>query len=199
MSDYKYIYKTKRKSLPSSDLKKSEQVLLMIWVVVVFVLIYQNYQDVFWYILIGFLLVIWLWVYAYRYYENYRLSKYNSFEKICKMDPYDFEKLCAKILENKWHTNVSVTKASADGWIDIFSTKDKRKYAIQCKRYNGWNYVTVMQVREVFGVAKSLGDMQAMIICTGHYSHDAVAFAKQNNIIIINKDKFISDFLPFIK
>lgn len=168
---------------------------IMIWLIIV----YYNYNNYFWYILIGILLLLWSWIYIYKSYQHKKLLSHNTINKISSMNPFEFEKLCSQILTNKWFTNTKITKSTADGGIDIFCSKNNTKYIVQCKRYNWSKLVSVMQIRELFWVARSLWiDVVPMVISTGYYSQDAQKFAKENNIIIVNRDQFVSDYMPYI-
>ncbi|MDM8271573.1 restriction endonuclease [Thermophilibacter provencensis] len=52
------------------------------------------------------------------------------------MEGYEFERLCARLLEANRYKKVEVTSGSGDQGVDILCEKDRVTYAIQCKRYD---------------------------------------------------------------
>lgn len=49
------------------------------------------------------------------------------------MTGYEFEHFCKSYLENDGFENVTVTRASGDGGVDVIAYKYDVKYVIQCK------------------------------------------------------------------
>jgi len=101
-----------------------------------------------------------------------------------------FEEVCMEYLRIK-NCNANVTGIGADGGIDIkIADKNGRILAIgQCKAWN--KPVGVSLIREFYGVMASEQIKHGIFFTTSIYSQDAIEFARNKSLQLINGDEFI--------
>lgn len=98
------------------------------------------------------------------------------------MDGYQYEKRCAKFLQENGFSDITVTPGSGDQGIDITARKDGKKYGIQCKYYEGT--VGNKAVQEVYAGAAYYGCDIAMVITNSTFSKSAAELALRLNVIL---------------
>lgn len=81
--------------------------------------------------------------------------------------------------------SVQETGPGPDGGVDLVLRKDSAKYLVQCKHYKAYK-VGVKPVRELLGVMASSGAAGGYVVTSGQFTQDAVAFARDNNIELLN-------------
>lgn len=99
------------------------------------------------------------------------------------MTGHEYEHLVAKYLKNHGYSGVKVTQASGDFGVDVIAHKDGKKYAVQCKMYNG--AVGVGAVQEVVAGQAHYGCDRAMVITNSTYTKAAYALADDNGVILL--------------
>lgn len=103
--------------------------------------------------------------------ELKELEKKETNEYIQNMNPYEFEKLVAKIFTYFWYAT-KVTKWSWDKWIDINIEKSWEKQIIQCKRYKKKIWTPV--VRDFLGTMQLSWIHMWFIVTTSAFSYEVV-------------------------
>lgn len=93
------------------------------------------------------------------------------------MTGYEYEEKCAKLLEAKGFSNVQVTPGSGDQGIDILATKEKIKYGVQCKYYEGT--VGNKAVQEAYAGAKFYDCDIALVITNSTLTRPAQELASK--------------------
>ena len=101
---------------------------------------------------------------------------------IDNMDGFAFEQYCAGLLKSRGFMSVTITKASGDQGVDIIARKKGRKYAVQCKRYNGT--VSNKAIQEVVAGKAFYGCDEAMVITNSRFSKSAIQLGLKNNVIL---------------
>lgn len=103
----------------------------------------------------------------------------------------EYEKIC-QILIEKMGFCVTATKASGDGGIDLIAQNHQPllsgKYIIQCKRYAGG--VGEPIIRDLYGVVMSERANKGILMTTGYFTKQAISFADEKPIELIDGDKF---------
>ena len=89
----------------------------------------------------------------------------------------DFEVLVAEAFLRQGYTADYSFGTGPDGGVDIALTKAGRTTLVQCKRWKEWS-VGVSVVREMFGILHDRQADEVIIVTTGHFTTDALAFAK---------------------
>lgn len=98
------------------------------------------------------------------------------------MDGYQYEKRCAKFLQENGFRDITVTPGSGDQGIDITASKGGKKYGIQCKYYEGT--VGNKAVQEAYAGAAYYGCEVAMVITNSTFSKSAAELALRLNVIL---------------
>ena len=102
----------------------------------------------------------------------------------------EFEIFCQTLVEKMGFTTEG-TKASGDGGIDILAYNKKTllsgKYIIQCKRYKG--SVGEPIIRDLYGVVSSERANKGILMTTGYFTKQAIAFAENKQIELIDGEE----------
>ncbi len=96
----------------------------------------------------------------------------------------DFELLVGEHFRRQGFA-VEETAGGADGGIDLIAVKNGEKYLIQCKQWKAYK-VGVKVVRELLGVMVGAAASGGFVVTSGQFTHDAVVFAKNNNISLLD-------------
>lgn len=99
------------------------------------------------------------------------------------MDGHQYEQKCAQYLREQGYTNVTVTRGSGDQGVDITAMKDGKKYAIQCKYYEG--NVGNKAIQEVYAGAAFYNCSVAMVITNSFFTKSAKELAKKLKVILV--------------
>lgn len=102
-----------------------------------------------------------------------------------------FEEVCAELLKIQGY-NAKVTCVGADGGVDIV-IKDNNGLVVsvaQCKAF-GKKPIGVSLIRELFGIMASENVKQGLFFTTSTFSSDAVEFAKNKNMKLIDLRSFV--------
>lgn len=105
------------------------------------------------------------------------------------MDGHQFENFCAQLLSKRGYEDVMVTQGSGDQGVDIIAYKDGIKYGIQCKCYS--SVVGNKAVQEVFAGKTFYQCHVGIVITNNYFSDSAIALARQNGIVLWNRDKLL--------
>jgi restriction system protein len=102
-----------------------------------------------------------------------------------------YEEVCTEYLKLK-NCNANVTSIGADGGIDIkINDNQGNLFAIaQCKSWN--KPIGVSLIRELYGVMASENIKYGIFLTTSIFSPDALEFAQNKTLILIDADEFIN-------
>lgn len=115
----------------------------------------------------------------------------SSISAVRSMDPYDFEKLVAKVWSSKGY-NTNVRKGSNDKGVDVEATSGNHKILIQAKRYAANNKIGGPDVRKYATLyQQDPAANQIIIVTTSSFTSQAKEIAAEQNITIIDGSRFI--------
>lgn len=97
----------------------------------------------------------------------------------------DFEVLVAELFRRQGFDVQLQGGDHPDGGIDVIVKRDGGTYLVQCKHWKAQR-VGVKVVRELYGVVAAEGKDGGYVITSGHFTPDAVAFAKGIAMKLIN-------------
>lgn len=135
-----------------------------------------------------------------KLYDEYLVTfKKSILDQLKKMNPYEFEKFCMKLLCTYGFNNVAVTQKSRDGGIDGYGKlKIGLAYmnvAFQCKRWNE----TIIGRKELDAFRGAIqGEYeQGLYFTTSSFSREATKFSIKKGAvpIILIEGKMIVDFM----
>lgn len=113
------------------------------------------------------------------------LNTQNSIQSIRNLSWREFEELVGEAFRRQGFTVIENTNAGADGGIDIRLRKDGLLHVVQCKNWKS-SKVGVQIVREMYGVMVSENASSVFIIISGDFTQEAINFAKNKPINLIN-------------
>ncbi len=100
----------------------------------------------------------------------------------------DFEFLISEYFKKQNFRVDLIDAQGADGGIDIKLFKEDALYLVQCKHYKAWK-VPVQVVRELYGIMTAEKAMGGYIVTTGKFTTDAISFASNTQIELIDGSK----------
>lgn len=106
----------------------------------------------------------------------------------------EFERFTAELLSKNGFTNVKQTQSSGDYGIDVLAEKDSVTYAIQCKCYS--KPVGNKAVQEAYSGKDFYRCMVAVVFTNNYFTKSAIETAKQNNVILWDRNKLIEFIKP---
>ena len=115
----------------------------------------------------------------------------SSLSDVRSMDPYDFEKLVARVWSSKGY-ETNVRKASNDKGVDIEANSGNHKILIQAKRYAANSKIGGPDVRNYATLYQQdpTAD-QVIIVTTSSFTQQAKEIAAEQNITIVNGSNFV--------
>lgn len=112
-------------------------------------------------------------------------SKLAQVDDLFNLSPVEFEKWVRKHIFEKENWQVSETKKTGDGGIDLILWKNDEKSIAQCKRFRGT--VGQPQLRDFYGTMMSEGVSRGFFVTTGLFSLSAIKFAENKPIGMIDR------------
>ena len=106
---------------------------------------------------------------------------------VANMTGTEFEAFCCRVFEKNHFENIHTTVSTGDHGVDIIAWRAKRKFAIQCKRYNA--NVSNKAVQEVYTGKKLVGAGEAAVITNSYFTAQAKAEANELGVILWDRDK----------
>jgi len=106
--------------------------------------------------------------------------------EIDNMDGVTFEHYVARLLRNEGYTKVEVSKGSGDFGVDIVASKDRRRYAIQVKRWTGT--ISRTAVSDAVAGQRHYSCNAAMVITNSYLSTKSKEFAASVGCEIVDRD-----------
>jgi hypothetical protein len=110
-----------------------------------------------------------------------------------RIDWFQFEKVCARVLEAEGWTISRRGGANPDGGADLLATKSGHTAVVQCKHWKTWD-VSPKVLRELLGTKVSAGfTADSAILCTlSPCTDESKKFAAANNIAVYDTERLES-------
>jgi restriction system protein len=119
-----------------------------------------------------------------------QLDNQKNIETIRQLHWRNFEELVAEAYRRQGY-RVTEGGFGADGGIDLELMKDDERVLVQCKQWKVQK-VGVSVVREMFGVLSASNADKVIIICSGFFTQQAIDFATDKPIILIDDNELLS-------
>lgn len=110
-----------------------------------------------------------------------------TLKKLDNMEGHDFEYACAGILKANGFHDIEVTKGSGDFGVDIIAMKKRKKYAVQCKRYD--KKLGNPAVQEVIAGLAYYGCEVGAVMTNSYFTDSARKLAEVNGVELWDRDK----------
>ena len=135
-----------------------------------------------------FLFFIWMVVQMKSWGSRRLLDSQSGSESIRRLTWREFEELLCEAFRREGFVVEHTGSNGPDGGIDIRLVQDKTRSIVQCKHWKR-NQVGVAIVREMFGLLHSEKADSAVVVTSGTFSPDALEFAKQNHVRLIDGEE----------
>lgn len=119
-----------------------------------------------------------------------QLDAQKSIETIRQLHWRNFEELVAEAYRRQGY-RVTEGGFGADGGVDLELRKGEELILVQCKQWKA-RKVGVSVVREMFGVLTASNANKVLIICSGRFTQQAIDFASDKPIILIDGNELLS-------
>jgi restriction system protein len=137
----------------------------------------------------GIFASLFIFIAAISAYHSWRkgelLDRQTSVKSIKDLPWKDFEFLVSEAYRRQGYSVQENIGGGSDGGIDLVLSKDGNLTLVQCKNWKS-RKVGVTTVRELFGVMAAEGASEGIVVCSGHYSNDAIEFAKGKPVSLID-------------
>lgn len=127
------------------------------------------------------------------------LEGFDDNTNLATIEWQEFEILVRDLFQKEFShegCKVEVTRASRDAGVDGIAFDDDPirggKYVLQAKRYN--NLVPLSAVRDLYGTVHNEGAVKGILITTSYYGKDALEFAKDKPLKLINGEELLYMF-----
>lgn len=117
-------------------------------------------------------------------------AKSSALQAVERLTWQEFEMLVGESFRRKGYTVKETGGGGADGGIDLEMSLNGQKYLVQCKQWKSFK-VGVTVVREFFGVMVANGAKGGFVVTSGVFTDDAVSFAEDKNITLIDGGKLV--------
>lgn len=116
----------------------------------------------------------------------------SSLSDVRSMDPYDFEKLVARVWSSKGY-ETNVRKRSNDKGVDIEANSGNHKILIQAKRYSAGSKIGGPDVRKYATLyQQDPNSDQVILVTTSSFTSQAKEIASEQNVTIIDGSEFMN-------
>jgi len=97
----------------------------------------------------------------------------------------EFERLVGEAYRRQGYRVSETGGAAADGGVDLVLSKDSEKVLVQCKQWRAFK-VGVSVVRELYGVMAAQGASGGIVVTSGRFTDEAMAFAEGRNVQLVD-------------
>ena len=128
---------------------------------------------------------------AYPKSNKNELKKTAPIDPIDKMSWQDFEILVSAFFKKQGYSVSECGAGGPDGGVDLRLTKGSKNIIVQCKHWKTFK-VGVKIVREQLGIKTAEGADSVIIVTSGRYTDEAIEFARNQRITLIDGMKLKS-------
>ena len=114
-------------------------------------------------------------------------AKYNRAQRCLRLSGPEFEAYVALVLRDNGFKHVELTAGSGDQGVDILAERNGKRYAIQCKNYEG--AVGNFAVQEAFAGAQYYGCEVAVVVCPCEFTRAAKELAASTGVLLWDEKK----------
>ncbi len=105
-------------------------------------------------------------------------------EGLRQLDWRQFEQVIGSAFQMQGY-QVLPTADRADGGVDLILVRGQERIFVQCKHWKAWQ-VPVAVVRELFGVVVANRASGGIVVTSGSFSREAIAFAQQSGTTLLD-------------
>jgi len=123
--------------------------------------------------------------------KKQNLDKQTGIHSIRLLDWKRFEELLGEAFRRQGYSVMENSYAGPDGGVDLRLQKDEEKALVQCKHWRTAK-VDVRVVRELYGLMAAEGANKGIVVTSGKFTSDAVAFARGKAVDLIDGAKLVA-------
>lgn len=109
-------------------------------------------------------------------------GKYNRASRCLRLTGEEFEAYAAEILRDNGFKHVQLTPVSGDQGVDILCDRGGKRYAFQCKNYQG--SVGNAAVQEAYAGMQYYDCDVAVVLCPGNFTASARRLAQSTGVLL---------------
>jgi restriction system protein len=113
------------------------------------------------------------------------LDQQRDIESIRSLSWQQFEWMVGEAYRRQGYAIEETGGGGADGGVDILLQRRRETVLVQCKRWKT-KRVGVDKVRELYGVVTAEKANRGILVCCGHFTRDALAFAKGKPLTLVD-------------
>lgn len=116
------------------------------------------------------------------------LDDQTGIESLRSLSWQDFERLVGEAYRRQGYAVEEIGGSAPDGGVDLVLHRQGSKVVVQCKR---WRYaqVGVGRIREFYGVTVAEKAERGIVVTTGTFTSDAVAFARGKPLELVDGER----------
>jgi len=114
-------------------------------------------------------------------------AEHNRARRCLRLSGPEFEAYVALVLRDNGFRRVELTAGSGDQGVDILAERNGKRYAIQCKNYEG--VVGNFAVQEAFAGAQHYGCDVAAVVCPCEFTRAAKELAASTGVLLWDEKK----------
>jgi restriction system protein len=122
------------------------------------------------------------------YFVRQKFASQRSLADLRALTWQQFEMIVGEAFRRQCYSVLETGLGGADGGVDLVLSRGGQRFLVQCKQYRA-STVSVMVVREIFGVVAARKAAGAIVVTTGTFTKDAVDFARGQPIELIDGAK----------
>ena len=130
-------------------------------------------------------LLIWLAAEFFKLRDRKMLDRQTGINSIRELTWFQFEKLLCEAFKRDGYNVQHTGTDGPDGGVDIRIRNKESRKLVQCKHWKK-NQVGVAVVREMLGIVTSERADEGIVVTSGSFTRDAIAFAETNAIRLID-------------
>jgi restriction system protein len=125
-----------------------------------------------------------------RWRDGRKLDTQTGAESLRELNWLEFERLLAEAFRREGYTVEPGGGSAPDGGVDLRLFREGRLILVQCKHWKVWK-VGVKVVRELRGVMSSEGANRGIVVTSGKFTAEAVAFAGTSGIRLVDGEELL--------
>ena len=118
------------------------------------------------------------------------LDQQTGLDSIRRLTWLEFERLVGGAYRRQGYSVIPTGGPGADGGVDLVLSKDGGKFLVQCKQWKA-NRVGVEEIRELFGVVKAERAKGGILVTSGRFTEEAMAFAAGKPLQLVAGGDFL--------
>ena len=122
----------------------------------------------------------------------------SSIIKSYENSPYEFEEFCANLFRAMGYSAHTTPKTNDSGYDIIYKSKDNKTGIAECKCYAPNNIIGRPLIQKLVGANATAKADIITFITTSDFSHQAVEYAKQTGVELINGNSLIKHIDKYI-